>query len=180
MHGPRYSFLRLWDYLVPQNDLCSLYTLDLLVQFVVFDCSLEGQDGNGELDDNPVRAMEASLFHTCVSQVFECPEWQVRFAGLDNLFGLFCKLDDVFAEAMENSIWLFGPLVSYFVACLTDTEVFILSAGKCTYRRLNRSRSESKLLPTCVPSMDLICSYLSAAGKPTFKSASHSGRGVLS
>ncbi|KAF9114696.1 hypothetical protein BGX27_010088 [Mortierella sp. AM989] len=63
----------LWDLLSPLNDHMSDITIPLLMRFI---------------SQNP------ASFHKVVSRRFNDREWEIRFAALDPVFGLFSKLDD--------------------------------------------------------------------------------------
>lgn len=46
-----------------------------------------------------------------------------RYQGLDNLFGLFTKMDAAFQTEWLKLLSHLGPVFSYFVGCLWDKEV---------------------------------------------------------
>ncbi|KAF9350154.1 hypothetical protein BGX26_011626 [Mortierella sp. AD094] len=78
----------LWDLLSPLYDHMADTTIPLLMRFI---------------------SQRPSFFHKVVSRQFNEQEWEVRFAALDPVFGLFSKLDDalvlkVFSQqAVPNS-----------------------------------------------------------------------------
>lgn len=47
----------------------------------------------------------------------------IRYQGLDNLFGLFTKMDAAFQTEWLKLLSHLGPVFSYFVGCLWDKEV---------------------------------------------------------
>ncbi|CAG8570339.1 6834_t:CDS:10 [Dentiscutata erythropus] len=93
-----------WEALAPIYDGSSDVTLQLLIRIVWTD---------------------PRLFLTSVSEVFEHPNWEVRFDGLDNLFGLFSKLDEKFEVSRAGVFAYLGPIFSYFVGCIWDQEEYV-------------------------------------------------------
>jgi hypothetical protein len=53
-----------------------------------------------------------------------------RFQGLDNLFGLFTKMDATFQTEWLKLLSYLGPVFSYFVGCLWDKEVYTKTSIK--------------------------------------------------
>ncbi|CAG8478999.1 10492_t:CDS:10 [Cetraspora pellucida] len=53
------------------------------------------------------------------------PKLLPRFDGLDNLFGLFAKLDEKFEVARAGVFAYLGPIFSYFVGCIWDQEEYV-------------------------------------------------------
>lgn len=49
----------------------------------------------------------------------------IRFQGLDNLYGLFTKMDAAFQTKWLPMLSYLGPVFSYFVGSLWDKEVCI-------------------------------------------------------
>ncbi|RIB13957.1 hypothetical protein C2G38_2097116 [Gigaspora rosea] len=93
-----------WEALAPVYDGSSDVTLQLLIRIVWTD---------------------PRFFLTSVSKVFEHPNWEVRFDGLDNLFGLFSKLDERFEVSRAGVFAYLGPIFSYFVGCIWDQEEYV-------------------------------------------------------
>ncbi|RUP45188.1 hypothetical protein BC936DRAFT_148508, partial [Jimgerdemannia flammicorona] len=61
--------------------------------------------------------------HACVHKVFENPNWEVRYQGLDNVYGFFSKLDVAFQRKWLGVLSHLGPVFSYFVASIWDEDV---------------------------------------------------------
>lgn len=99
-----------------------MFTTSLFRRLLIFDCSL-GKEVPGITDENPTSNLESSLFHACVYQTMESVVWQSRYAALDNLYGLFLKLDDDVISCLGEKIWLLGPFSVYFIQCLEDENV---------------------------------------------------------
>ncbi|CAG8469401.1 8345_t:CDS:10, partial [Diversispora eburnea] len=68
---------------------------------------------------------DSRFFLASVSKVFEHESWEVRFDGLDNLFGLFSKLDEKYDVQRAGVFAYLGPVFSYLVDCLWDKEEFV-------------------------------------------------------
>lgn len=66
---------------------------------------------------------DVQYFHSCVFKIFESENWEVRYQGLDNLYGLFTKMDVAFQTKWLPMLSHLGPVFSYFVGCLWDKEV---------------------------------------------------------
>ncbi|CAG8481558.1 14612_t:CDS:10 [Funneliformis caledonium] len=93
-----------WEELSPLYDLSSDMTLQLLMRIVWAD---------------------SGFFLASVSKVFEHSSWEVRFDGLDNLYGLFSKLEERHEIQRAGVFTYLGPIFSYFVGCLWDEEEFV-------------------------------------------------------
>ncbi|KAI9262296.1 hypothetical protein BDA99DRAFT_438784 [Phascolomyces articulosus] len=66
-------------------------------------------------------------FHACVFKIFEDSNWEIRFQGLDNLYGLFTKMDAAFQTKWLPMLSYLGPVFSYFVGSLWDKEEYVRS-----------------------------------------------------
>ncbi|POG81839.1 hypothetical protein GLOIN_2v1502982 [Rhizophagus irregularis DAOM 181602=DAOM 197198] len=93
-----------WKELSPLHDTSSDITLQLLMKIVWAD---------------------SRFFLASVSKVFEHSDWEVRFDGLDNLYGLFSKLDEKHDIQVSGVFAYLGPIFSYLVGCLWDEEEFV-------------------------------------------------------
>ncbi|KAL1919528.1 uncharacterized protein VTP21DRAFT_2221 [Calcarisporiella thermophila] len=90
-----------WQMITPAEDANAEYTVPLLMTLVRID----------------PRYLDA-----CVHKVFENPNWEIRYAGLDNLLAIFNKMDEGFVEKWKDALHTLGPTFSYFVSCLWDPE----------------------------------------------------------
>ncbi|RGB35396.1 hypothetical protein C1646_623756 [Rhizophagus diaphanus] len=68
---------------------------------------------------------DSRFFLASVSKVFEHSDWEVRFDGLDNLYGLFSKLDEKHDIQVSGVFAYLGPIFSYLVGCLWDEEEYV-------------------------------------------------------
>ncbi|RIA95682.1 hypothetical protein C1645_872613 [Glomus cerebriforme] len=93
-----------WKELSPLYDTSSDITLPLLLRIVWTD---------------------SRFFLASVSKVFEHSNWEVRFDGLDNLYGLFSKLDEKYEIQRTGVFTSLGPIFSYLIGCLWDEEEFV-------------------------------------------------------
>ncbi|KAI8139159.1 hypothetical protein BJV82DRAFT_646300 [Fennellomyces sp. T-0311] len=66
-------------------------------------------------------------FHACVFHIFEDQNWEIRYQGLDNLYGLFTKMDAAFQTKWLPMLSYLGPVFSYFVCSLWDKEEYVRS-----------------------------------------------------
>ncbi|KAI7849649.1 hypothetical protein BDC45DRAFT_546878 [Circinella umbellata] len=66
-------------------------------------------------------------FHACVFKIFEDSNWEIRYQGLDNLYGLFTKMDAAFQTKWLPMLSYLGPVFSYFVGSLWDKEEYVRS-----------------------------------------------------
>lgn len=57
-----------------------------------------------------------------------------RYQGLDNLFGLFTKMDAAFQTEWLKLLSHLGPVFSYFVGCLWDKEEYVRSKAYALIR----------------------------------------------
>ncbi|KAI9498426.1 hypothetical protein BDB00DRAFT_754914 [Zychaea mexicana] len=64
-------------------------------------------------------------FHACVYKIFEDSNWEIRYQGLDNLYGLFTKMDAAFQTKWLPMLSYLGPVFSYFVGSLWDKEEYV-------------------------------------------------------
>ncbi|CAI2172830.1 1114_t:CDS:10 [Funneliformis geosporum] len=93
-----------WEELSPLYDISSDMTLQLLMRIVWAD---------------------SRFFLASVSKVFEHSSWEIRFDGLDNLYGLFSKLEERHEIQRAGVFTYLGPIFSYLVGCLWDEEEFV-------------------------------------------------------
>ncbi|KAG9290997.1 hypothetical protein G9A89_012869 [Geosiphon pyriformis] len=107
----------IWETLVPLYDTSSDITILLLLKLVWAD---------------------ASAFRSFVQKIFEDPNWEVRFAGLDNLYGLFSKIEEKFNVQWSGVFDYLGPIFSYFVACLWDKEEYVRSKASSYIRAMQQ------------------------------------------
>ncbi|CAG8454894.1 2892_t:CDS:10 [Ambispora gerdemannii] len=64
-------------------------------------------------------------FRAFVSKTFEHEDWEIRFKGLDHLYGIFSKLDEKYQVQWAGIFAHLGPIFSYFVASLWDKEEYV-------------------------------------------------------
>lgn len=102
-----------WELLSPTYDYLSSINLTLLMKLISVD----------------VRYFQAVVF-----KVFEDANWEVRYQGLDNLFGLFTKMDAAFQTEWLKLLSHLGPVFSYFVGCLWDKEEYVRSKAYALIR----------------------------------------------
>ncbi|KAL0087116.1 hypothetical protein F4703DRAFT_1735366 [Phycomyces blakesleeanus] len=67
-------------------------------------------------------SIDVRYFQACVYEIFEDSNWEVRYKGLDHLYGLFTKMDYAFQTKWLQMLTHLGPVFSYFVGCLWDKE----------------------------------------------------------
>ncbi|KAI8080755.1 uncharacterized protein B0P05DRAFT_578990 [Gilbertella persicaria] len=72
-------------------------------------------------------SVDVRYFQACVFKIFEDNNWEVRYQGLDHLFGLFTKMDAAFQTEWLKLLSKLGPVFSYFVSCLWDKEEYVRS-----------------------------------------------------
>ncbi|KAI8366708.1 uncharacterized protein BYT42DRAFT_540161 [Radiomyces spectabilis] len=114
----------LWELLVPAYDSLSDITLNLLMKLINID---------------------VQYFHACVYQIFEDSNWEVRYHGLDNLYGLFTKMDVAFQQKWFPFLSHLGPVFSYFVSCLWDKEEYVRSKAVAYIRTFGTLHIRSAL-----------------------------------
>ncbi|CAG8457974.1 9817_t:CDS:10 [Paraglomus occultum] len=102
-----------WETLTPCYDVLSEYNMKMLMKLVWLD---------------------TRRFVSFVSNLFEHTNWEVRYKALDNLYGLFSKLDEKVDVQYAGLFASLGPVFSYFVACLWDQEEFVRTKAS-TYIR---------------------------------------------
>ncbi|CAH1761786.1 14909_t:CDS:10 [Entrophospora sp. SA101] len=93
-----------WEELSPLYDASSEITMLLLMRIIWTD---------------------SRFFLASVSKVFEHERWEVRFDGLDNLYGLFSKLDEKFELQRTGVFAYLGPVFSYMISLLWDPEEYV-------------------------------------------------------
>nr|CAG8533934.1 14864_t:CDS:10 [Entrophospora candida] len=93
-----------WEELSPLYDASSEITMLLLMRIIWTD---------------------SRFFLASVSKVFEHESWEVRFDGLDNLYGLFSKLDEKFELQRTGVFAYLGPVFSYMISLLWDPEEYV-------------------------------------------------------
>jgi hypothetical protein len=93
---------RIWELLPPSHDGISDINLNLLMKLM---------------------NTNATTFHSCVYKVMEDPSWEIRYQGLDSLYGLFTKMDVAFQTKWLSLLSHLGPVFSTFIACLWDKDV---------------------------------------------------------
>ncbi|KAI8967149.1 hypothetical protein BDF20DRAFT_928786 [Mycotypha africana] len=71
--------------------------------------------------------VDVRYFQACVFKIFEDTNWEVRYQGLDHLFGLFTKMDADFQTEWLGQLSHLGPVFSYFIGCLWDKEEYVRS-----------------------------------------------------
>ncbi|KAI9478246.1 MAG: hypothetical protein EXX96DRAFT_483197 [Benjaminiella poitrasii] len=83
-------------------------------------------------------SVDVRYFHACVFKIFEDANWEnfCRYQGLDNLFGLFTKMDAAFQTEWLKLLSHLGPVFSYFVGCLWDKEEYVRSKAYALIRTL--------------------------------------------
>ncbi|KAI8096918.1 uncharacterized protein BX664DRAFT_257113 [Halteromyces radiatus] len=78
--------------------------------------------------------IDVVTFHACVYKVMEDPNWEIRYQGLDNLYGLFTKMDVAFQTKWLSLLSHLGPVFSSFVVCLWDKEEKVRSKALALIR----------------------------------------------
>lgn len=68
--------------------------------------------------------INAKPFHACVFKIMEDENWEIRYQGLDNLYGLFTKMDVAFQTKWLSLLSQLGPVFSYFISSLWDKQVY--------------------------------------------------------
>ncbi|KAI9311467.1 hypothetical protein BX666DRAFT_929792 [Dichotomocladium elegans] len=96
----------IWEMLPPSHDHMSDINLSLLMRL---------------MNSDPCQ------FQACVYEVFENANWEVRYQGLDNVYGLFTKMDAAFQTKWLPMLSYLGPVFSYFVGSLWDREEYVRS-----------------------------------------------------
>ncbi|KAI9029113.1 hypothetical protein CLU79DRAFT_736311 [Phycomyces nitens] len=91
----------IWELLPPNHDHISDINLNLLMKLL---------------------SIDVRYFQACVYEIFEDSNWEVRYQGLDHLYGLFTKMDYAFQTKWLQMLSHLGPVFSYFVGCLWDKE----------------------------------------------------------
>ncbi|KAK4518369.1 uncharacterized protein ATC70_001722 [Mucor velutinosus] len=103
----------IWELLTPTHDYLSDINLGLLMKLI---------------------SVDVRYFQACVFKIFEDANWEVRYQGLDNLFGLFTKMDAAFQTEWLKLLSHLGPVFSYFVGCLWDKEEYVRSKAYALIR----------------------------------------------
>ncbi|KAL7315393.1 hypothetical protein PS15m_004620 [Mucor circinelloides] len=103
----------IWELLTPTHDHLSDINLGLLMKLI---------------------SVDVRYFQACVFKIFEDANWEVRYQGLDNLFGLFTKMDAAFQTEWLKLLSHLGPVFSYFVGCLWDKEEYVRSKAYALIR----------------------------------------------
>ncbi|KAL9542636.1 hypothetical protein MBANPS3_008515 [Mucor bainieri] len=103
----------IWELLTPAHDHLSDINLGLLMTLI---------------------SVDVRYFQACVFKIFEDANWEVRYQGLDNLFGLFTKMDAAFQTEWLKLLSHLGPVFSYFVGCLWDKEEYVRSKAYALIR----------------------------------------------
>ncbi|CEP16409.1 hypothetical protein [Parasitella parasitica] len=103
----------IWELLTPTYDHLSDINLGLLMKLI---------------------SVDVRYFQACVFKIFEDANWEVRYQGLDNLFGLFTKMDAAFQTEWLPLLSYLGPVFSYFVGCLWDKEEYVRSKAYALIR----------------------------------------------
>ncbi|KAI8993718.1 hypothetical protein BDB01DRAFT_715878 [Pilobolus umbonatus] len=76
-------------------------------------------------------------FRKYVSRIFEGDDWEAKYQSLDNIFGLFSKMDDPFLSKWMSNLSELGFLFSYFAGCLWDKEGYVRSKAITLIRTFN-------------------------------------------
>ncbi|KAG0186217.1 hypothetical protein DFQ28_008166 [Apophysomyces sp. BC1034] len=92
----------IWELLSPCHDYLSDINLNLLMKLI---------------------SSDVTYFQSYVSEIFGNNNWQVRYKGLDNVYGLFTKMDAAFQTKWLPMLSNLGPVFSYLVECLWDKEL---------------------------------------------------------
>ncbi|EIE91229.1 hypothetical protein RO3G_15940 [Rhizopus delemar RA 99-880] len=71
--------------------------------------------------------VNAGYFRSYVQNIFENDCWENRYQGLDNLYGLFSKMDAEFQTEWLKLLCHLGPAFSYLVQSLWDKEEYVRS-----------------------------------------------------
>ncbi|CAO3615313.1 unnamed protein product [Cunninghamella echinulata] len=91
----------IWELLSPLHDDVNEINLNLLMKLI-------------SVDPKP--------FHTCVFKIMEDDNWEIRYQGLDNLYGLFTKMDVAFQTKWLSLLCQLGPVFSYFISSIWDKQ----------------------------------------------------------
>ncbi|KAI9303278.1 hypothetical protein BJ944DRAFT_165714 [Cunninghamella echinulata] len=67
-------------------------------------------------------SVDPKPFHTCVFKIMEDDNWEIRYQGLDNLYGLFTKMDVAFQTKWLSLLCQLGPVFSYFISSIWDKQ----------------------------------------------------------
>lgn len=70
-------------------------------------------------------SVDPKPFHACVFKIMEDDNWEIRYQGLDNLYGLFTKMDVAFQTKWLSLLCQLGPVFSYFISSIWDKQVDI-------------------------------------------------------
>ncbi|KAI8060907.1 hypothetical protein BC940DRAFT_327925 [Gongronella butleri] len=78
--------------------------------------------------------MDAMPFHACVYKVMNDANWEIRYQGLDHLYGLFTKMDAAFQSKWLPLLSRLGPVFSSLVVCLWDNDENVRSKALALLR----------------------------------------------
>ncbi|ORE20423.1 hypothetical protein BCV71DRAFT_175808 [Rhizopus microsporus] len=82
-------------------------------------------------------SIDAGYFQSYVHEIFKDQNWELRYQGLDNLFGLFTKMDTIFQTEWLKLLCHLGPMFSFFVQSLWDNEDKVRSKALTLIRTFN-------------------------------------------
>ncbi|KAI8582823.1 hypothetical protein K450DRAFT_224983 [Umbelopsis ramanniana AG] len=106
----------IWEILSPAYDRMSEISLTFLMKTLTLD---------------------VKYFRACVHKMFENESWEIRFQALDNAFGIFTKMDATFQTKWLGMLSHLGPLFSYFVSSIWDSDESVRSKASSYLRALS-------------------------------------------